>query len=48
MHYIHLDEYAKHIREMQRLLNPTIKEVVRAEILELLDVGIIYSIFDSS
>ena len=47
-HYIHLDENAKPIREMQRQLNPKMKEVVRIEVLKLLDVGIIYPISDSS
>ena len=32
---------------MQRQLNPTMQEVVRAEVLKLLDVGIIYPISDS-
>ncbi|KAK9185186.1 hypothetical protein WN943_025540 [Citrus x changshan-huyou] len=37
MHYIHLDENAKPTREMQRRLNPNMKEVVRTEVLKLLD-----------
>ena len=48
MHYIQLDENAKSTREMQRRLNPNIKEVVRIEILKLLDADIIYPISDSS
>ncbi|KAH9802357.1 hypothetical protein KPL71_001349 [Citrus sinensis] len=48
MHYIHLDENAKTTREMQRRLNPNMKEVVRTEVLKLLDAGIIYLISDSS
>ena len=48
MHYIHLDENAKPTREMQRWLNPNMKEVVRIEVLKLLDAGIIYPIFYSS
>ncbi|XP_035545115.1 uncharacterized protein LOC118348198 [Juglans regia] len=40
-------ENAKVSREMQRRLNPTMKEVVKTEILKLLDVGIIYPIADS-
>ncbi|KAH9671201.1 hypothetical protein KPL70_017267 [Citrus sinensis] len=48
MHYIHLDENAKTTREMQRRLNPNMKEVVRTEVLKLLDAGIIYPISDSS
>ncbi|KAH9803520.1 hypothetical protein KPL71_001801 [Citrus sinensis] len=48
MHRIHLEENAKPIREMQRRLNPNMKEVVRAEVIKLLDAGIIYPISDSS
>jgi len=46
-HRIHLEENAKTSREPQRRLNPAMKEVVRAEILKLLDSGIIYPISDS-
>ncbi|XP_042991370.1 uncharacterized protein LOC122318232, partial [Carya illinoinensis] len=38
---------SKPSREMQRRLNPNMKEVVRAEVLKLLDIGIIYPISDS-
>ena len=48
MHYIHLDENAKPTREMQRQLNPNIKEVVRMEVLKLLNACITYPISDSS
>ena len=48
MHYIHLDENAKLTREMQRRLNPNMKEVVRTKVLKLLDACIIYPIYDSS
>ena len=47
MHYIHLDENAKSTREMQRRLNPNMKEVVRTEVLKILYAGIIYPISDS-
>ena len=47
MHRIHLEENAKTSRECQRRLNPNMKEVVREEVLKLLDVGIIYPISDS-
>ena len=47
MYYIHLDENAKPTREMQRRLNPNIKEVIRTEVLKLLDAGIIYPVSDS-
>ena len=48
MHYIHLDENAKSTREMQHRLNPNMKEVIRTEVLKLLDAGIIYPISYSS
>ncbi|XP_068315023.1 uncharacterized protein [Pyrus communis] len=41
------NEGAKTSREPQRRLNPHMKEVVRNEVLKLLDVGIIYPISDS-
>ena len=47
MHRIHLEENARASREMQRRLNPNMQEVVRAEVLKLLDVGVIYAISDS-
>ena len=47
-HKIYLEDNAKPSREMQRRLNPNMKEVVKAEVLKLLDVGIIYPISDSN
>jgi hypothetical protein len=46
-HMIYLEENAKPSREMQRRLNPNMKEVVRNEVIKLLDNGIIYPISDS-
>ena len=37
----------KPVRQMQRRLNPTLQEVVKKEVLKLLDVGVIYPISDS-
>ena len=48
MHRIHLEENAKTSHEPQRRLNPIMQEVVRAKVLKLLDVGIIYPISDSN
>ncbi|RVW72073.1 Retrovirus-related Pol polyprotein from transposon 17.6 [Vitis vinifera] len=45
-HHIYLEENAKPIRQPQRRLNPHMQEVVRNEVLKLLQVGIIYSISD--
>ena len=44
---IYLEEEAKSMRQMQRRLNPNMKEVVRGEVLKLLDAGIIYPIANS-
>ena len=42
-----LEEDAKPIIEHQRRLNPKMKEVIRKEILKLLEAGIIYPVADS-
>ena len=47
-HHIYLEDEAKSARQPQRRLNPHIQEVVRAEVLKLLQVGIIYPISDST
>jgi hypothetical protein len=47
MHKIHLEKDAKPSREPQRRLNPAMQEVVRAEVIKLLDAGIVYPISDS-
>jgi hypothetical protein len=44
MHQIHLEDEAKPTRNAQKRLNPHMKEVVKKEVLKLLDVGIIYPI----
>ena len=41
-HHIYLEEEEKSIRQPQRRLNPHMQEVVRAEVLKLLQAGIIY------
>ena len=46
-HKINLEEDAKPVRDHQRRLNPKMKEVVRKEILKLLEAGIIYPVADS-
>ena len=46
-HRIHLEEDVKPFRQPQRQLNPIMKEVVKNEVLKLLDVGVIYPISDS-
>ena len=42
-----MEEEAKPIRQLQRRLNPHLQEVMRAEVLKLLQAGIIYPISDS-
>nr|XP_027082308.1 uncharacterized protein LOC113704620 [Coffea arabica] len=46
MHRIRLEEDAKPVRQAQRRLNPLMMEVVKKEILKLLDMGIIFAISD--
>ena len=46
-HRIHLEEDVKPSRPPKRRLNPIMKEVVKKEVLKLLDVGVIYPIADS-
>jgi len=48
MHTIHLEDESKSSVEHQRRLNPNMKEVVKKEIMKLLEAGIIYPISDSS
>ena len=45
-HHIYLEEEAKSVRQPQRRLNPHMQEVVRTEVLKLLQAGIIYPISD--
>ena len=46
-HKIHLEEDVKPSRQPQRRLNSVMKEVVKKEVLKLLDVGVIYPIAGS-
>ncbi|CAN6570929.1 unnamed protein product [Malus baccata var. baccata] len=47
MHRLFLDEGAKPTREAHGRLNPPMMEVVKKEIIKLLDYGVIYPILDS-
>ena len=47
MHRIHIEERHRPTAERQRRLNLNMKEVVKKEIIKLLDAGIIYPISDS-
>ena len=46
-HRTQLEEDVKPSRQPQRRLNPVMKEVVKKEVLKLMDVGVIYPIVDS-
>ena len=47
-HHIYLEEETKSVRQPQRRLNTHMQEVVREEVLKLLQAGIIYPISDST
>ena len=47
-HHIYLEEESKAVRQPQRRLNPHLQEVVRVEVLKLLQASIIYPISDST
>ena len=47
-HHIYLEEESKAVRQPQRRLNPHFQEVVRIEVMKLLQAGIIYPISDST
>ena len=46
-HKVNMEPDAKPVVDHQRRLNPKMKEVVRMEILKLLEAGIIYPVADS-
>lgn len=48
MHRIHLEDDSKSSVEQQRRLNPNLKEVVKKEIIKLLDAGVINPISESN
>jgi len=48
IHKIMMEDNFKPVAQPQRRLNPTMKEVVRKEVVKLLEVGIIYPILDSA
>ena len=47
-HHIYLEEEEKSVRQPQRRLNPHMQEVVSAEVLKLIQAGIIYPKSDST
>ena len=47
MHKVNLEEDGKPVVDYQRHLHPKMKEVVRKEVIKLIEAGIIYPIVDS-
>ncbi len=47
IHHIYTDDKLKPVRQPQRRMNPTMKEIVKEELQKLLNVGFIYPISDS-
>ena len=47
MHKILLEDNAQHVRDKQKRLNPLMMDVVKKEIIKLLDFGIIFPISDN-
>ena len=47
IHHIYIDDHIKPVRQPQRRMNPMMKEIVEEELQKLLQVGFIYTIFDS-
>lgn len=47
IHHIYTDDHINPIRQPQRIMNPMMKEIVKEELQEFLQVGFIYPIFDS-
>lgn len=48
MHRVYLEENVKSTRDAQRKLNPNMKKVVKAKVIKILDVRVIYLISDNS
>ena len=47
MHHIYTEVDVKPVKDMQRRLNPNMREVVKKEVIKWLYAGIIYPIFNS-
>ena len=47
IHHIYTQEDAKPVRQFQRRMNPTLKDLVKEELQKLLNVNFIYPISDS-
>ena len=46
-HHIYIKEGCKPVRQPQRRMNPTLKDIVKEELQKILDAGFIYPISDS-
>jgi hypothetical protein len=47
IHHIYIQKYATPVRQPQRRMNPSLREIVKVELQKLLNVGFIYPISDS-
>ena len=47
IHHIYIEENSKPIRQLQRRMNPNLREIVKEELQKLLNVNFIYPISDS-
>ena len=47
MHHIYIEENSRQIRQPQRRMNPNLRAIVKEELQNLLNVDLIYLIFDS-
>jgi hypothetical protein len=47
IHHIYIQKDATHVRQPQRRMNPSLREIVKVELQKLLNVGFIYPISDS-
>ena len=46
-HHIYIKEGCKPVRQPQRRMNPSLKDIVKEDLQKLLDAGFIYPIYDS-
>ena len=47
IHHIYTQEDAKPVRQFQRRMNPSLKDIVKEELQKLINANFIYPIFDS-
>jgi len=47
IHHIYTNDKIRHVRQPQRMMNPTLKDILKEELQKLLNVNFIYPISDS-